>query len=147
MIVVYCCVCLWFMKVYVYVCARWVWNFHMRFFFLNSYSSSFPIKMLATDEKTQKIEPGPIFLWQTKVSEAVCKRDWHNVRSYLFFNVLKFRTQCTMAFSSQWGQKKIINAGNLFRTRDSVDSHFSKILLQIIILNAYICHLQYFTFC
>ncbi len=25
------------------------------------------------------------------VSEAVCKRDWHNVRSYLFFNVQKFR--------------------------------------------------------
>ncbi len=42
--------------------------------------------MLATDAKTQKIEPDPNFLWQTKVSEAVCKRDWHNVNSYLFFN-------------------------------------------------------------
>ncbi len=28
-------------------------------FFVFSYSSSFPIKMLATDAKTQKIEPGP----------------------------------------------------------------------------------------
>ncbi len=44
--------------------------------------------MHATDVKTQKIEPDPIF------PEAVCKRDWHNVRSYLFFNVRKFRTQC-----------------------------------------------------
>ncbi len=25
-----------------------------------------------------------IFLWRTKVSEAVCKCDWHNVRSNLF---------------------------------------------------------------
>ncbi len=31
-----------------------------------------------------------LFLWWTKVSEAVCKRDWHNVRSYLFFNMHKF---------------------------------------------------------
>ncbi len=69
-----------------------------------------------------------VFLWQTKVSEAVCKRDWHNVRSYLFFNLLKFRTQCTMAFSSQWGQKKIINAGNLFRTRDCFPKSCSKLL-------------------
>ncbi len=49
--------------------------------------------MHATDAKTQKIEPDPNFFWQTKVSEAVCKRDWHNVRSYLFFNVRKFRTK------------------------------------------------------
>ncbi len=63
-----------------------------------SYSSSFPIKCFA-EVKTQKIKPGPIyFLWQTKVSEAVCKRDWHNVRSYLFFNVRRFRIQCAMSF-------------------------------------------------
>ncbi len=43
--------------------------------------------MHATDAKTQKIEPDPILFWWTKVSEAVCKRDWHNVRSYLFFNI------------------------------------------------------------
>ncbi len=50
--------------------------------------------MHATDAKTQKIEPDPnFFLWRTKVLEAVCKRDWYNVRSYLFFNVRKFRTK------------------------------------------------------
>ncbi len=26
-----------------------------------------------------------------KISKAVCKRDWHNVRLYLFFNVRIFR--------------------------------------------------------
>ncbi len=31
-----------------------------------SYSSSFPIKINATDAKTQKIEPDPIFLWHRK---------------------------------------------------------------------------------
>ncbi len=63
-------------------------------FYFFSDSSSFPIKMLATGAKTQKIEPGPIifyFLWRTEFSEAVCKCDWHNMRSYLFFNVRKFQ--------------------------------------------------------
>ncbi len=64
-----------------------------------SYSYSFPIKMHATDVKTQKIEPDPNLFWRTKVSEALCKRDWHNVRSYLFFNVRNFRTQCAMTFN------------------------------------------------
>ncbi len=58
-----------------------------------SCSPSFPIKMHATGAKTQKIKPDPNFFWWTNVSEAVCKRDWHNVRSYLFFNVRKFRTK------------------------------------------------------
>ncbi len=40
-----------------------------------SYSSSFPIKMHATNAKTQKIEPDPKFFWRMKVSEAVCKRE------------------------------------------------------------------------
>ncbi len=30
-------------------------------------------------------------LWWTKVSEAVCKCDWHNVRSYLFSTCENFR--------------------------------------------------------
>ncbi len=68
-----------------------------------SYSSPFPIKMLATDEKTQKIKPDPNFLWRTKVSEAVCKHDWHNMRLYFFFKCERFgrefRTQCAMTFS------------------------------------------------
>ncbi len=59
-------------------------------------SSSFPIKMLATDVKTQNILPDPnlfIFLSWMKVSEAECKRDWHKVRLYLFFNMRKFWTR------------------------------------------------------
>ncbi len=48
--------------------------------------------MHATDAKTQKIEPDPNF-FMTKVSEAVCKRDCHNVRSYLFFYVRKCQTK------------------------------------------------------
>ncbi len=50
--------------------------------------------MHATNVKTQKIEPDPNFLWWTNVSEAVCKRDWHNVRSYLFFT-----SQCAMTLT------------------------------------------------
>ncbi len=42
--------------------------------------------MLATDAKTQKIEPGPIFLLRRKFWRQ-CKHDWHNERLYLFFNV------------------------------------------------------------
>ncbi len=59
--------------------AHWVRNFRMRISVF-SYSSSFPIKMNATDAKTQKIEPDLIFLWQTKVLDVVCKRDCHNMR-------------------------------------------------------------------
>ncbi len=69
-----------------------------------SYSSSFPIKMHATDAKTQKIEPDPNFFWRTKVSEAVCKRDWHNVRSYFFFYVRKFWTLCAETFTLSCSQ-------------------------------------------
>ncbi len=47
-------------------------------------------------EKRKKSNPIRIFLCWTKIFEAVCKRDWHKVRSYLFFNVLNFRTQCAM---------------------------------------------------
>ncbi len=69
--------------------------------FLFSYSSSFPIKMLVTDAKTHKIEPDPNFLMTDEVSEAVCKHDWHNVRSYLFFNMRKTRTQCAMTLRAE----------------------------------------------
>ncbi len=55
--------------------------------------------MHATDAKTQKIEPDPILFLTDESSEAVCKPDWHNVRSYLFFNVRKFRTPCAETFS------------------------------------------------
>ncbi len=69
-----------------------------------SYWSSLPIKMLATDAKTQKIEPDlNCFYWQMKVLEAVCKRDWQREVVFIFcvnildenfglFKALKHRT-------------------------------------------------------
>ncbi len=42
------------------VIAHLVRNFHMRFFVFSIFVI-FPIKMLATDAKTQKIEPDPNF--------------------------------------------------------------------------------------
>ncbi len=41
-------------------------------------------KCLLWCEKLNKSNLIWIFLWRLKISEAVCKRDWHNVRSYLF---------------------------------------------------------------
>ncbi len=41
--------------------------------------------MLATDAKTQKIEPDPKKnLWWAKVSEAACKRDWQCEVVFIF---------------------------------------------------------------
>ncbi len=45
--------------------------------------------MLATDEK---IEPDLIFFnffMMDESLEAACKRDWHDMRSYLFLNMRK----------------------------------------------------------
>ncbi len=50
--------------------------------------------MLATDAKTEKIEPNPKKVWRTKVSEAVCKRDWHNVRSFIFYHENTLDSEC-----------------------------------------------------
>ncbi len=44
-------------------------------------------------KKRQKSNSIQIYLWRTKILEAVCKRDWQNLRSYLFFNVQTFRTK------------------------------------------------------
>ncbi len=60
-----------------------------------------PLKMLATNAKNAENRTRSKFFWRTKVSEAVCKRDWHNVKSYLLFNVQKFWTQCVMTFTSK----------------------------------------------
>ncbi len=49
-------------------------------------------KFLLRMQKRRKLNLVRIFLLWLNVSEAVCKRDWHNMRSYLFFNVWKFRT-------------------------------------------------------
>ncbi len=59
--------------------------------FVFSYSSSFPIKMLATDAKRRKSNLIRIFYDGRKFQ----RHDWHNVRSYLFFNVQKFWTPMT----------------------------------------------------
>ncbi len=53
------------------VIAHRVQHFYMLFSVFFPYSSFFPMKMHATDAKTQI----RIFLYWTKVSEAVCKRD------------------------------------------------------------------------
>ncbi len=49
---------------------------------------SFLSKCLLWMRKCRKSYLIRIFIWRTKVSEAVCKHDWHNMRSYLFFNYI-----------------------------------------------------------
>ncbi len=58
-----------------------------------SYASCFPIKMLATYAKTQKIEPGLIFFNGRRKFWRQCVNMIDNmiVRLYLFFNVHKFQ--------------------------------------------------------
>ncbi len=68
-------------------------------FGVHFYGCSELSKCLLRMWKMQKIEPDPN-LWRTKVSEAVCKRDWRNVRSYLFFLTCdNFRLNCAMTFA------------------------------------------------
>ncbi len=84
------------------VLAHRVWHLRMRFavFFF------FVFVMLSSQnacygcENAENRTWSTLFLCRTKVSEAVCKRDWHNVRSYLFFNVQEFRTQCAKTLTS-----------------------------------------------
>ncbi len=73
---------------YTVLCAaRWSgWTWHLDFgvrFYGGSELSKHLSKCLPRMRKRKK----------SKISEAACKRDWHNVRSYLFFNVQKFRTK------------------------------------------------------
>ncbi len=77
-----------------------------------SYSPSLPIKMHATDAKTQKIEPDLNFFDGRSISEAVCKHDWHNVRLYLIFNVRKFQTKISDSVCRDLNALKIFNAIN-----------------------------------
>ncbi len=60
----------------------------MRFLVSFFVLSSFPIKMLATDAKMQKIEPDPNFFM---MDESF--RDSVTVSTYLFFNVQKYQTR------------------------------------------------------
>ncbi len=55
--------------------------------------SKYLSKCLPRMRKTQKLALDPNFLWWTKISEVMCTHDWHNVRSYLFFNVRTFWTK------------------------------------------------------
>ncbi len=50
--------------------------------------------------RMQKTPKKSVSVRRTKISEAVCNRDWHNVRSYLFFYVRTFWTQCAMNLRS-----------------------------------------------
>ncbi len=62
--------------------------------------SSFPIKMLATDAKTQKIEPDPIFFY--------------------FYDERKFRRQCVNVIDTMWGHIYFLTCTNFgweFRTQ------------------------------
>ncbi len=51
------------------------------------------LKCLPRMQKKEIMETIQKNVWRMKLSEAVCKRDWHNARSYLFFNVQTFRTK------------------------------------------------------
>ncbi len=77
---------------------RWLWTVKT------------PLKMLATDAKNEKKKNrtrSEFFLWRTKISEAVCKRDWDNVRSYLFFNERKFQTKNSYLLEINVNKKKL----------------------------------------
>ncbi len=52
------------------------------------------VQRMRNRRKSTWSEKEPDSFWWMKVSEEVCKHDWHNVRLYLFFNMYKFRTQC-----------------------------------------------------
>ncbi len=93
-------------SIYTVLCAaRWSgWTWQSPFWIL-AFSCTVALNCQNTSqnachgcEKCKKSNPIRIFLWRMKILEAVCKRDWHNVRLYLFFKVRKFQTQCAMAF-------------------------------------------------
>ncbi len=67
---------------------------HVFFFTWFRITHPFLSKCMLRMRKPRKSNLIQIFFWRTKVSEPVSKRDWHNMRSYLFFNMQKFRTQC-----------------------------------------------------
>ncbi len=65
-------------------------------FYSGSELSKKTFKMIATDAKNAENRTrSEFFLWRTKFWEAFCKRDWHNMRSYLFFNMQKLVTKIT----------------------------------------------------
>jgi len=75
------------------VLAQWVRRFHIVFRIFHI-CHPFLSKCLLRMWKCRKLNVIRfLFLWWIKVSEAVCKRDWYNIRSYLFFNVPKILTK------------------------------------------------------
>ncbi len=66
------------------VLAHWVWSFLMYFFIFVILSHQ---NACYGCENAENRNWSKFFLWRMKVMEALCKRDWHNVRLYLFFNV------------------------------------------------------------
>ncbi len=72
-----------------------IWNFPMRFsIFFFRIRHPFLSKCLLRMRKCRKSNLIHFFFFfMMKVSEAVCKHDWHNMMSYLFFNVRKVRTK------------------------------------------------------
>ncbi len=68
-------------------------------FYGGSELSKKTFKMIATDAKNAENRTrSEFFLWRTKFWEAFCKRDWHNMRSYLFFNMQKLVTKITNSY-------------------------------------------------
>jgi len=80
--------------------ARWSGSTCQTPFWILAFACTVAVNCLNTSQnvcygckKRRKFNPIQKMLWQTKVLKAVCKRDWHNVRLYLFFNVQTFWTR------------------------------------------------------
>ncbi len=89
-------------------------NFRMCFsvfVFLVMFLSTFLPRM----QKHRKSNLIRMFFWRTKVSEAVSKRDWHNMRSYLFFNMQKFRMEISDSVCNDLLANKTTFASDMFR--------------------------------
>ncbi len=68
-------------------CTKMKFPMHFFVFVILSYQNA----CYGCENAENRTWSGFFFFLYGHVSEAVCKRDWHNVRSYLFFNVQKFR--------------------------------------------------------
>ncbi len=95
-------------------CTAWVPKFSnvfFCFFLLVMFLSKFLPRM----QKHRKSNLIRMFFWRTKVSEAVSKRDWHNMRSYLFFNMQKFRMEISDSVCNDLLANKTTFASDMFR--------------------------------
>ncbi len=106
------------------VLAQWVQSFRMHFFVFVILSYQNACYRWENAENWTWLE---FCLWRTKVSEAVCKHDWHNVRSYIFFTWKhfwwEFLTQCAKTLTKK-GQLAVIALQNnmfYFKTNNLFD--------------------------